>query len=116
MPQRAPTLVAVEKEAAYRRRLGRVIVELRVLRGFSQEELAGQIDRSTAAVSRWETGKVTPTAWDMRRICEVLDAPADLLLFPPDLPVSPIAELLEARAAGATRKGLGGRGPAGGAK
>ena len=42
--------------------------------------------RSEAALSRWETGKSTPTAFDLRRIAMALELPteaADILVFPP---------------------------------
>lgn len=96
-----PSLASVPEpiaEEAYQRMLGSAIVELRVLRGVSQAELAEALDRSEAAVSRWETGKVTPTAYDLRRLSEVLEVPAEWLAFPPDWspPVSPLAERFQA--------------------
>lgn len=93
-------------EREYQRRLGKAITQLRLLRGMSQARLAEFLERSEAAVSRWETGKATPSAWDLRRMCEVLDAPTDLLAFPPDAPVSPVAEALSRRAEEGARKGL----------
>ena len=94
-------------EREYQRRLGKAITQLRALRGqMSQARLAELLERSEAAVSRWETGKATPSAWDLRRMCEILDAPADLLAFPPDAPVSPVAEALNHRASAGARKGL----------
>lgn len=101
-------------EREYRRRLGRAIVQLRALKNVSQAWLAEKVGRSEAALSRWETGKATPTAYDLRRIMELLDAPADVLLDPPDTPISPVAQILEERAAAAIRKGRARNGRGGG--
>ena len=81
-----PTVASVAGETGetdYQRRLGEVIVEVRVLRQMSQAELAVAIDRSEAALSRWETGKALPKAFDLRRIADALDMPAEWLLYPP---------------------------------
>jgi len=66
-------------ERDYQRRLGKAIVQLRAMRGVSQARLAELLDRSEAALSRWETGKATPSAWDLKQLSEILDAPPDLL-------------------------------------
>lgn len=98
--------VAKRGEAEYRKLLGAAIVQLRALRGLSQAELAEAIERSEAAVSRWETGKATPTAWDLREIARVAkleDDQLDLLIRPPKGPISPVAQrLAQAGAAGAS--------------
>jgi transcriptional regulator with XRE-family HTH domain len=93
-------------EATYRKRLGDAIVQLRTLRGITQATLAERVNRSEAALSRWETGKATPSAFDLVMLAEILDAPADLLLSPPESPVSPIAERLRASAEAGAQKGL----------
>lgn len=106
---RAHSLVVVSTGAGerdYQRRLGKAITQLRALRHVSQARLAELLERSEAAVSRWETGKATPSAWDLRRMCEVLDAPADLLAFPPEAPVSPVAEALTRHLEAGARRGL----------
>lgn len=113
--QRRPSLalVGTDSEAQYRRRLGGAIVQLRGLRGISQATLAEQVGRSEAAVSRWETGKATPTAFDVRRLAEIFELPMDsldLLLFPPAGPVSPVAERLQSIVAAAAGTGLRGGG------
>ena len=108
MRQHRLTVVPTQPdEHLYRRRLGKAIVQLRAMRGISQEVLAERVGRSEAAVSRWETGKATPSAWDLRMLCEVLDAPADVLAFPPELPVSPVAEELARRVEAGARRGQG---------
>src|SRR5690242_17488963 len=108
---RSLTLVPMapaDAEADYRRRLGRVIVELRALEEMSQAELAEQLPRSEAAVSRWEGGKATPTAFDLRRLAEIFELPQgslDLLIYPPAGRISPVAERLAAAVAAGARKG-----------
>lgn len=119
---RASTLFLVATttgEVEYRRLLGQAIVQLRAIRGLSQAQLAEGIGRSEAAVSRWETGKATPTAWDLRemaRILELEDDQVDVLIRPPRGPVSPVAERLARAVAEGTRRGRAGgaRTPAGG--
>lgn len=93
--ERALSLDSVSNaEEEYRVRLGKAIVQLRALRNLSQAGLAERVHRSEAAVSRWETGKVTPSAFDLVQLAEALDAPAGLLLAPPELPLSPVAAML----------------------
>lgn len=76
--------------ADYRTRLGQVISEVRVLSGLTQAQMAARIQRSEPTISRWEGGKTIPSALDIRAICEGLDLPPDLLIFPPDEAVSPV--------------------------
>lgn len=111
--------VSARDEIDYRTRLGKAIVQLRAMHGMSAAVLAERIDRSEAAISRWETGKATPTAWDLRRMADLFELPKealDVLLYPPKGPVSPVAQRLAASAPGAARKGLRlvGRAPANG--
>lgn len=79
-----------EGETSYLEHLGRTIAEVRILSGLSQDELATALGRSAAALSRWENGKASPSAWDLRRLADVLDVPPDLLLYPPEVPPSPV--------------------------
>lgn len=114
-PQRIRTLAfVIGDEADFRARLARVIVELRALRGMSQATLAERVERSEAALSRWETGKATPSAYDLHRLAEALEVPVDafeVLVNPPNQPLSPIvARVLDAVARGG-RKGLRPGGP-----
>lgn len=101
-------IVVTNEEQDYRRLLGPAIVQLRAIAGISQAELAEKIGRSEAAVSRWETGKATPSAWDLREIARVTDLDddqLDVLLRPPKGPVSPVAERLARAVEGGARKG-----------
>lgn len=98
---RFPTVVDVprtvdDEQADYQRRLGAAIVELRTYRGLSQATLASEIGRSEPTLSRWETGKSQPSTYDLMRLCQILEAPAELLVFPPERPVSPVAARLAA--------------------
>lgn len=101
-------LIAPE-ERDYRRRLGLVIVQLRQLHNrMSAATLAERLNRSEAALSRWENGKVTPSAWDVRRLAEIFgltDRQLELLVFPPEGPVSPVAQRLAAAAEEGSRRG-----------
>lgn len=87
-------IVVTNEEVEYRRLLGAAIVQLRAIAGISQAQLAERINRSEAALSRWETGKATPSAWDLReiaRVVELEDDQLDVLLRPPKGPISPVA-------------------------
>lgn len=110
-PHRLTVVPNKPDEQDYQRRLGKALVQLRAMRGISQARLAELVERSEAAVSRWETGKATPSAWDIRVLCEVLDCPADVLVYPPELPVSPVAEELARRIEAGGRRGLSAHGP-----
>lgn len=83
--------VAEHAPADYLSRLGAVIVELRAMQHMSQATLAAAIEVSEPTLSRWETGKSQPRAYDLMRLARVLDAPAELLLDPPERAVSPVA-------------------------
>lgn len=98
----------VNEEIDYRRRLGAAIVEVRGIRNVSQATLAELVHRSEAAISRWETGKATPSAYDLRKLCDALDVPPDVFVFPPETTVSPIARRLLEGAEAAARTGLAG--------
>lgn len=122
--ERSPILASVpvvtsNEEVEYRRLLGAAIVQLRGLKHMSQAELAEKINRSEAALSRWETGKATPTAWDLREIARVVDLEddqLDVLLRPPLGPISPVAERLARAVEAGVRTGRAGdvRRPGGG--
>ncbi len=63
----------------------------------SQVHLAEALNRSEAAVSRWETGKATPSAFDLAELARIFglrDDQLDLLLRPPKPPDGPVAERL----------------------
>lgn len=80
--------VVSKSEAQYLKRLGEVIVEVRVLLGITQADLAVLVDRSEAALSRWETGKASPSAVDLWRLWQRLPVPSRWLVDPPESQVT----------------------------
>jgi transcriptional regulator with XRE-family HTH domain len=74
-----------ETEESYGRRLGAVITELRLARGFdTQQKLADKMGRHVATIQRWETAGSMPNAWNIREIAEALEVDVGTLLYPPD--------------------------------
>lgn len=71
---------------------------LREQRGFTQEELASAADVSTATVSRYESGAISPFADRFRRIAETLEVSSPTALC---APAPPEARLLGEVGAGA---------------
>lgn len=109
-------------ESDYQRRLGKVLVQLRGLNNnMSAATLAERLERSEAGrpFLAGRQGKAAPRAFDLHRIAVLfgLDRETlDLLIFPPNGPVSPVAERLAEAAARGVRRGLGhaDRGPTNG--
>lgn len=59
--------------------MGAKIRELREKRGLSQKELADALGVDRSAISLWESGKTEPTAFNIRRLADILGvAPGDL--------------------------------------
>lgn len=56
------------------------LIELRHEKGINQREFAKSIDRTQAAVSRWEKGLQIPDIESLVAICNFLDISADYLL------------------------------------
>lgn len=56
------------------------ILNLRKQRGMSQEELAGKLNVSRQAVSRWEIGSAQPDASNIFQLSRLFDVSADYLL------------------------------------
>jgi transcriptional regulator with XRE-family HTH domain len=74
-----------ETEESYGRRLGAVITELRLARGFErQQDLADAMHRHVSTIQRWETSGSMPNAWNIRELAEALQVSVDTLLYPPD--------------------------------
>ena len=55
--------------------LGKILKELRKLRGLTQEDLAMQTGRSVDAVSQWERGVNWPNFDTIERLAKALDVP-----------------------------------------
>lgn len=60
--------------------MGEKILKLRKARGWSQEELAEQIDVTRQAISRWESDSAKPDADNIVAICTLFGVSADYLL------------------------------------
>lgn len=64
----------------FRYELGGRIRAARARKGWSQADLADKASLTPSAVSMYESGKRTPRADSLKRICESLGVPADQLI------------------------------------
>lgn len=69
--------------------LGERIKLLRKEKGWSQDELVKQIGADARQISRYETGKITPSAEALVKFAEVFDVSIDYLLVE-DAPRRPL--------------------------
>lgn len=60
--------------------LGERIKQLRKEKGWSQDELAQQISSDARQISRYENGKITPSAEALVKLAEVFDVSIDYLM------------------------------------
>ena len=60
--------------------LGEKLVQLRKVRGMSQEALAAQIAVSRQAVSRWESGDTLPDVENILQLSRIFGVTTDYLL------------------------------------
>lgn len=60
--------------------LGERLKQLRQERGWSQAELAAKVGADAGQISRYENGRMTPSAEAVVKIAEVLDVTTDYLL------------------------------------
>lgn len=58
----------------------KIIAELRLKKGMSQDELAEKVFVTRQAVSRWETGETTPNTETLKLLSELFDVSIDTLL------------------------------------
>ena len=61
---------------------GRKITDLRKSRGLTQEELAGRLNISPQAVSKWENGRAMPELSLLVELAEALGSTIDAIIFP----------------------------------
>lgn len=61
--------------------LGERLKQLRRERGWSQADLAAKVAADAGQISRYENGRMTPSAEAIARLAEVLDVSADYLLI-----------------------------------
>lgn len=72
-------------ETTYMKKLGYVITQLRLARGFSRQgDFATAVNSSQRTILRWENGQTAPTAWDLRTMSDVLEVPIGTFMDPPD--------------------------------
>ena len=71
--------------------LGDRIRQLRKEHGWSQAELGHKIDADPAAISRYEGGRITPSADALVRLAETFDVSLDHLLID-DIPRRPLRD------------------------
>jgi ribosome-binding protein aMBF1 (putative translation factor) len=77
--------------------LAKLVIRLRALEGLSQEELAGRMGTTKAAISRLESGRHRPTVETMRRLAEALGGRLTLtIVMPPSAERGLTAERREA--------------------
>lgn len=67
---------------------GKILRELRRLRGLTQEELAHKANRSVDAVSQWERAVNWPSFRTVVRLGEALDVPVRVFFDQPEKPRS----------------------------
>ena len=60
-----------------------IILELRIKRGLSQEELAEKVFVTRQAVSRWENGETTPNTETLKLLSKLFDVSINTLLGSP---------------------------------
>jgi putative transcriptional regulator len=61
--------------------IGENLKVLRVTRGFSQQELAEQLEVTQATFSQWEREIKTPTINNILKVCQFFEIPLESLLF-----------------------------------
>lgn len=82
---RATVMAMADDEGTYRARLGAVITELRLARGYRRQvDFAEALGVHESTVQRWEAAKTMPSSWDVRNLSRVLGVGASILLDPPD--------------------------------
>ena len=91
LPAATVGAVTDSAETTFKRTLGATILSLRVDHGVgSQADLATELTKLGAAVSeakvrRWEAGDHAPDAWEVSRLCVLLEIDAAELIQPDQL-------------------------------
>lgn len=83
-------------------RIARLVIRLRMERGFSQEELARRVGTSASAIARLESGNHRPSVETLRRVARALDRGL-VIGFEPSLPGRPASPSGRRRAGGTER-------------
>ncbi len=95
MPLKHPSPVQSSPLAIH---LGRLILDGRIARGWSQHDLAQRIGVSRVMVSRYECGKDLPKLLVYAELCRVFDLDPRALLLGPVLAGAPCESLLSCEA------------------
>jgi len=74
------TLVEWIFEEKTKMETGKIIKELRIKKGMTQEDLAGKTEVSTRTIQRIENGEVDPRAYTLQMIAKALDVEYDLFI------------------------------------
>lgn len=80
-------ILSLLKEAGMLR-IGGKIASLRTARGWKQEDLAKKLKTTAPNVSRWEAGRIIPSAEALAQLAKVFDVTVDYFLFE-DVPLKP---------------------------
>ena len=64
--------------------VNKVLYELRIKNGFTQEELAEKVMVTRQAVSRWETGETTPNTETLKLLSKLYNVSINTLLGSPN--------------------------------
>lgn len=110
IPDRTVLLVD-EQGSEFKRSLASNLVVLRLAAGYSQVSLAKALSDRGAVVSeatcrRWEDPELdhVPDAWQVNRLCELLDCEADELIHPE--PLTDREREIARRSARSARRGM----------
>ena len=57
---------------SYKRIMAYYIRMLRLMRGYTQQDIADKLGKTTNAISNWELGNTSPSVDDMVALCEFL--------------------------------------------
>ena len=57
---------------SYKRIMAYYIRMLRLMRGYTQQDIADRLGKTTNAISNWELGNTSPSVDDMVNLCEFL--------------------------------------------
>lgn len=60
--------------------LGKNILNLRKIKGFSQEKLGEEIDVTRQTISNWELGETSPNPEQLKKLAKVFDKTVDELI------------------------------------
>lgn len=98
---RLTVMPMADGEESYKKRMGAVVTELRLARGFErQSDLADAMHVDLSTIGRWERGATLPNAFYIRELARLLGVDYAILIDPPDRLTDDV--LAVSREAGAT--------------